>query len=100
MVISVLKGDFDAAVVIQDYWTLIAESLRENQLSVIKVYEIKPDSNFYGRDSYSELTPNIFPDFKTGSVSWGEPSPNKNPAKLLRTLLQQKLDQFNDQQSK
>jgi len=94
MVLSVMKGELDAAVVIQEYWNALDPNLRENHLKIIKTFMVEPDATFYVLKEFAHLSPIIKEELTKTIIDWDEPYEKAVGPELLKSLLQSRLDQF------
>lgn len=94
MIISVLKGDADAAVIITEYWEALDESIRNEHLSLVAKLDIQTSTEFVILKERENLKPLVYGALNTGSIKWGKPNERAKGPKSLEQLLQNKLQQF------
>ena len=100
MILSVIKNEFDAAVIVQEYWKLLDQRIRDSQLKVIATLITSPFSDFYVDNAIKRYIPEIKQAIQKMPITWGEPSQQAAGSKLLQDLLQKKQQQFNKAFSK
>mgnify|MGYP005991065227 CR=1 FL=1 len=94
MILLVLKGDADAAVIIPEYWEALDASVRNQHLNVVKKLRVKTSTEFVVLKEREDLAPLVYQALNTGSIKWGKPNKSAVGPKSLEQLLQLKLQQY------
>lgn len=94
MMLSLLKGKVDAVVVIEEYWKLLGESIKNNQLKLVVRLKSQATTEFIALKEFAYLTPKINQALKKSTIKW---KPAKAPvlgSLSLQKRLEQKLNEF------
>lgn len=94
MMLSVLRKEADAAVMIKEYWHLLDDNLRENQLDVVAVLEANASTEFVIQKERQALSPMVYEALQSSYLKWGKANQTATGSSLLEKLLMDKLKQF------
>ncbi len=94
MVLSLLKGKVDAVVMIDEYWELLDESIKHNQLKQIMQIKSRATTEFIALKEFAYLIPKINQALKKSSIKWKAVNEPVLDSVSLKKLLEQKLNEF------
>lgn len=99
MMMSVLKGDGDAAVIITEYWLSLDEHIRRNHLRIVAKVDAHASTEFVILKERASLAPMVYKALQSSNVKWGKPNIQAVGPKHLEMLLQVKLKEFQQGQA-
>lgn len=93
MLLSVMKGVIDLAVVIPEYWKSFSPEVRDNNLKIVQTFKAGaagmmtlPDSEAFSKDLYEVLS-------KEKAVKWGVPQESYISLPLLEAFIKDQVKQ-------
>ena len=94
MVLSVLKNQVDAAVIIPEYFNAVDKRLRERKIKVIGTIRVNSDVDLLAVNIDDKTIPIIRKALRHTPIEWGDPLTSERGSKNLRMLLDKKYKQF------
>ncbi|MGR6872321.1 PhnD/SsuA/transferrin family substrate-binding protein [Pseudomonas sp. HK3] len=99
MILSLLKGEGDAAVVIEEYWFSLNQVVRDSQLKIIEKLDAPASTEFIILKERVSLAPVIFDALQASFFKWGTGNKRAIGTPRLEALLQRKLQQYQQEQN-
>lgn len=94
MMMSVLKGGWDAAVIITEYWYSLDERIRQNHLRIVEELEANVSTEFVILKERVSLAPMVYKALQSSNIEWGKPNSQATGPEHLEILLHAKLKEF------